>query len=98
MALSGRTVAALNNAFGDYVASQEMVGVCGNASRLAAAQSPVVVVSVTATTHTLPTADGTLTVADATTPTVAELLEYCTELKANITTIKTILHTHGLTT
>lgn len=41
-------------------------------------------VTVTATSGSLPTPDGTVTIADATTPTVVELLEYCTELKAQL--------------
>lgn len=41
-------------------------------------------VAVTATTGALPTPDGAVTVADAATPTVVELLELCMELKAKI--------------
>lgn len=38
--------------------------------------------TVTATTGTLPAAGGSVTIADAATPTVAELLDLCMELKA----------------
>lgn len=41
-------------------------------------------VAVTATLGSLPTANGSVTIADAATPTVAELLELCMELKAQI--------------
>lgn len=41
-------------------------------------------VTVTATLGTLPTANGAVTIANAATPTVAELLEFCVELKAQI--------------
>lgn len=41
-------------------------------------------VTVTATTGALPTANGAVTIADAAAPTVAELLELCIELKAQI--------------
>lgn len=45
-------------------------------------------VTATATTGTLPTANGAVTIANAATPTVAELLEYCTELNAKIAAIQ----------
>lgn len=41
-------------------------------------------VTVTATLGTLPTANGSVTIADAATPTNAELLEFCVELKAKL--------------
>ena len=40
--------------------------------------------SAAATTGTLPTADGTMTIADAAAPTNAELLEYCIELQTKL--------------
>lgn len=40
--------------------------------------------TVTATTGTLPTPNGALTIANASTPTVAELQEFCMELKAKL--------------
>lgn len=40
--------------------------------------------AVTATTGTLPTPNGSLTIANAATPTVTELLEFCVELKAKV--------------
>ena len=50
----------------------------------------------TATTGTLPTADGTMTVADAAAPTNAELLEYCLELEAKINSLLAFASAHGL--
>lgn len=50
----------------------------------------------TATTGTLPTANGTVTIADATTPTVVELLEYCVELEAKLEAALGHLRTLGL--
>lgn len=41
-------------------------------------------VSVSATTGLLPVVNGAVTIANAATPTAAELLEYCTELNAKI--------------
>ena len=38
----------------------------------------------TATTGTLPTPNGSVTIANAATPTVVELLEFCMELKAKV--------------
>lgn len=43
--------------------------------------------TVTATTGTLPTADGATTIANAASPTVAELLEFCVENRAKIAAI-----------
>jgi hypothetical protein len=58
---------------------------------MVAAQSAIATLTATATSGSLPTANGSVTIADATTPTVAELLEYCTELKANQDAILTAL-------
>lgn len=41
-------------------------------------------ITTTATTGTLPTPDGVVTIANAATPTVVELLEYCVELEAKL--------------
>ena len=40
--------------------------------------------TVTATTGTLPTPNNAVTIANAATPTVAELLEFCVELNAKV--------------
>jgi hypothetical protein len=58
-----------------YVNSLQVVGARGSA---------VTRISRTATAGSLPTADGSITIANAATPTVAELLEYCTELEAKL--------------
>ena len=50
----------------------------------------------TATSGSLPTPDGSVTIADATTPTVAELLEFCVELEAKLETTLGHLRTLGL--
>ena len=52
--------------------------------------------SATATTGTLPTADGTMTIADAASPTNAELLEYCRELEAKVNSLLACASAHGL--
>lgn len=63
----------------------------------AAAQSTHVAdLSATATTGTLPTADGTMTIADAASPTNAELLEYCRELEAKVNSLLAFASAHGL--
>lgn len=46
--------------------------------------SAIADLTTTATTGTLPTANGTVTIANAASPTVAELLEYCVELEAKL--------------
>ena len=52
--------------------------------------------SATATTGTLPVADGTMTIADAASPTNAELLEYCRELEAKVNSLLAFASAHGL--
>jgi uncharacterized Zn ribbon protein len=53
-------------------------------------------ITTTATTGTLPTPDGTVTIADAAAPTVDELLEYCVELEAKLETALAALRTVGV--
>lgn len=55
------------------------------------------ITTTTATTGSLPTADGTVTISDATTPTVGELLEYCVELETKLEAILTKLTALGIT-
>lgn len=63
----------------------------------AAAQSTHVAdITTTATTGTLPTADGSVTIADAASPTNAELLEYCVELEAKVEALLAFASAHGL--
>ena len=47
-------------------------------------------------TFVLPTADGTMTIADAASPTNAELLEYCRELEAKVNSLLAFASAHGL--
>jgi hypothetical protein len=63
----------------------------------AAAQSTHVAdLSATASSGTLPTANGTMTIADAASPTNAELLEYCRELEAKVNSLLAFASAHGL--
>ena len=72
-------------------------GTIGFFGTTAAAQpSAIANITTTATTGTLPTADGTMTIADAASPTNAELLEYCTELEAKLESALAALRTLGL--
>lgn len=50
----------------------------------------------TASTGTLPTANGTMTIANAASPTNAELLEYCRELEAKVNSLLAFASAHGL--
>ena len=52
--------------------------------------------SATASSGTLPTANGTMTIADAASPTNAELLEYCRELEAKVNSLLAFASAHGL--
>lgn len=53
-----------------------------------AAAAAVAAITVTPTSGSLPTANGAITIANTATPTVVELLEYCTELNAQLIAIK----------
>jgi hypothetical protein len=53
-------------------------------------------ITTTASTGTLPTADNTVTIANAATPTVVELLGYCVELEAKIEDLLGKLRTIGI--
>jgi hypothetical protein len=56
-----------------------------NGSQVVGARGAAVTrISRTATAGSLPTPDGSITIANAATPTVVELLEYCTELEAKL--------------
>ena len=63
---------------------------------VAGQSSHVADLSATATTGTLPTANGTMTIADAASPTNAELLEYCRELEAKVNSLLAFASAHGL--
>ena len=58
--------------------------------------SAVANLTVTATSGTLPTANGSVTIADATTPTVVELQEYCVELETKLEALLASLRTAGV--
>jgi hypothetical protein len=59
-------------------------------------QSAIASMTITATSGTLPTANGALTIANAATPTVAELQEGIVELLAKQNAILAALRAHGL--
>jgi hypothetical protein len=63
------------------------------------ALSPLAAVAdltVTATTGSLPIADGSVTIANAATPTVVELLEFCVELEAKVEALAARLRSVGV--
>jgi len=57
--------------------------------------SAIANITTTASSGSLPAADGSVTIADATTPTVAKLLEYCVELETKVEAILTALRDIG---
>lgn len=70
--------------------TQQAVEIVAAAAGAVAAKSAVVALAantVTATTGSLPTVDGATTIANAATPTVAELLDFCVENRAKIAAI-----------
>lgn len=64
--------------------AKETVAQINGATSAKASVVALSAMTVTATTGTLPTANGSVTIANAATPTVAELLEFCVELKAKL--------------
>jgi hypothetical protein len=74
-------------------------GVKVNGHRVISDQQPAVVpVAITYTSGSHAAATGALTIAAEATPTVQELLTFCVELLANVTSLQAVLHAHGLTT
>lgn len=58
--------------------------------------SKIADLTITATTGSLPTANGAVTIANAATPTVAELQEFCVELNAKLNAIIDALEGAGI--
>ena len=59
-------------------------------------QSAIANITTTASSGTLPTANGSITVANAASPTNAELLEFCVELESKLESALAVLRTFGL--
>lgn len=59
-------------------------------------QSAIADLTVTASSGTLPTANGSVTISDASTPTVAELQEFCVELEAKLEAALAALRAYGI--
>jgi hypothetical protein len=94
MPLSTRTEKILETALADKAAATELASAV-NESVVPGAAIPAL--TVTATAGTLPVANGSVTVAAATTPTVNELLEYCQELNAKVNALRSALTAAGIT-
>ena len=74
----------------DAATARTAIGFDAAAKAAVAAKTQVAALAantVTATTGTLPTPDGATTIANAASPTVAELLDFCMENRAKITAI-----------
>jgi hypothetical protein len=76
------------------VASTNSIGLFG--ATPAAQPGAIANITTTATTGTLPTANGSVTIADAAAPTVSELLEYSVELEAKLEAALAALRTLGV--
>jgi len=72
-------------------AAAKIVQVASNALGLKTAVVATTPLTVTATTGTLPTPDGSVTIANAATPTVVELQEFCVELNNKINVLTTAI-------
>jgi hypothetical protein len=82
----GGTQVAATDATGVNVASG--LAYYLNGTKVVGAQgSAITRLTRTATSGSLPVADGSITIANAATPTVVELLEYCTEIEAKLETL-----------
>ena len=74
----------------DAATARTAIGFDAAARAAVAAKAQIAALSAmtaTATAGTLPTANGSVTIANAATPTVAELQEFCVELKAKVDAI-----------
>lgn len=107
MSISGHLNGVLQVAFADIPAANECAAILNTAqadteAALPAKVAPVVPVVVTFSAGGTPanytTPVGTLTIANSTTPTVVELLEYCDELRGNIASLEAVLLAAGLVT
>lgn len=68
-----------------------------NGTQVVGAQGAAVAdLTTAATTGSMPSADGSVTLADAASPTNGELLEYCVELDAKLKTLLSRVRAHGL--
>jgi len=76
------------------VASTNSIGLFG--ATPAVQPSAIANITTTATTGTLPTANGSVTIADAAAPTVSELLEYSVELESKLEAALAALRTLGV--
>ena len=74
--------------------SANQIGLFG--STPASQPSAIASMTTSATTGTLPTADGTMTIANAASPTNAELLEYCIELQSKLDSALSALRALGI--
>ena len=59
-------------------------------------QSAIANITATASSGSLPTANGSITVANAASATTTELLEFCVELESKLESVLTVLRTFGL--
>ena len=59
-------------------------------------QSAIANITTTASSGSLPTANGSITVANAGSATTTELLEFCVELESKLESVLTVLRTFGL--
>lgn len=73
-----------------------VVGSGGKITAAGTQASAIADLTVTATTGTLPTPNGTVTIANAASPTVAELQEYCVELETKLEAVLAALRGVGI--
>ena len=72
-------------------AAGKIAQIAANGTANKAAVAAVTALTVTATTGTLPTPDGSVTIANAATPTVLELQEFCVEINAKLNALRAAL-------
>lgn len=91
MSVSARTQNIIRQALADKPAGDEVI------SKLVGVKAAAIAaLTISATTGTLPTPNGSVTVANAATPTVSELLEAVMELNAKLDAIRAALTGAGV--
>lgn len=99
MSISQRLATTLGIALADEASAIEirtLLNAAGGGQAITQ-QATIAKATVTATTGSLPTAGGSTTIANAATPTVSELLDYCTELKSKLDAVIDAIKAAGVT-
>jgi hypothetical protein len=102
VAITAKTTNIMKVAFANPQAATEVISVLNDVAGSGSPSSPVTPVALTFTAGGIPSAytspTGAVTIANSTTPTVVELLDYCNELRGNVAALEAVLLAQGLVT